>query len=55
MRLPRGKRTSWRLRAPRPMPPSGRSPPLAILLVLPFMTASSLAYAKRERLSLRRQ
>ena len=46
--LPRGKLTSLRSKVPRPMPRSGRSPPLAILSVLPFMTGSSLACAKPE-------
>ena len=46
--LPRGKRTSLPSKGPRPMPPSGRLPLLAIPLVLPFMTASRLACAKRE-------
>ena len=46
--LPRGKLTSLRSKVPRPMPPSGRSPPSATPSVLLFMTASSLACAKRE-------
>ena len=46
--LPRGKPTSSRSKAPRPMPPSGRSPLSAIPSVLRFMTASRLACAKRE-------
>ena len=46
--LPRGKLMSLRSKVPRPMPPSGRSPPLAIPSGLPFMTESSLACAKRE-------
>ena len=53
-RLPRGKLTSLPSKVPRPMPPSGRSPPLAIPSGLPFMTGSSLACAKRERIRLRR-
>ena len=51
--LPRGKLTSLPSKAPRPTPPSGRSPLLAIPSVLPFMTGSSLAFAKRERRRLR--
>ena len=47
-RLPRGKLTSLPSKVQRPMPQSGRSPPLAILSVLPSMTGSSLACAKRE-------
>ena len=47
--LPRGKLTSLRSKGPRPMQRSGRSPPLAIRSVSRFMTASSLACAKRER------
>ena len=53
--LPRGKLTSLRSKVPRPMQPSGRSPPLATPLVLRFMTASSLACAKREVRRLRRR
>ena len=53
--LPRGKLTSLPSKVPRPMPPSGRLPPSATLLGLPFMTASSLACAKREMRRLRRQ
>ena len=53
--LPRGKLTSLRSKVPRPTPPSGRSPPLATPSGLPFMIASSLACAKRERISLRCQ
>ena len=47
--LPRGKLTSLRSKVPRPMQRSGRLPPSATHSVLPFMTASSLACAKRER------
>jgi hypothetical protein len=44
--LPRGKLTSLRSKVPRPTPPSGRSPPLAIRSVLPFTTGSSSVCAR---------
>ena len=46
--LPQGKRMSLRSKVPKPMPPSGRLPPLAIPLGLRFMTVSRSACAKRE-------
>lgn len=45
--LPRRKHMSWRLKVPRPTPPSERLPPLATPSGLPSTTESRLASEKR--------